>query len=108
MGDSEKKLKQEDCHEDSLGAGYLTLTDSRIVFDKRSGRIMDFSTKIGETLIDAPLSDVVRVWKEGLFMKKVCIRIKTKEGEKDYKFGVFNNGSWLNSLEEALEAYRNQ
>ena len=38
----EKKLKQEDCHEDGLGQGVLTLTNKRIAFDKTRSRIMDF------------------------------------------------------------------
>ena len=108
MGDTEKKIRQEDCHEDSLGAGILTLTNKRVAFDKTRGRIMDFSKRFGETVIDVPLDDVVRVWKEGLFMKKVCLRLKTKDGEKDYKFGVFSNGSWLDTLQDTLEEHKNQ
>ena len=107
MSKEEKKIKQEDCNEDSLGAGFLTLTDSRVVFDKRHGRIMDFSSKIGEVVIDSPLSDIVKVWKEGWLMKKVCFRLKTNEGEKDFKFGVFSNGSWLEAFQNAIENYKN-
>ena len=108
MEESEKKIRQEDCHEDSLGAGILTLTNKRVAFDKTRGRIMDFSKKFGETLINAPFSDVIRVWKEGLLMKKVCIRIKTNDGEKDYKFGVFCNGSWLETLQDTIEQNKTQ
>ena len=45
---AEKKLKQEDCHEDNLGQGVLTLTSKRIAFDKTRSRIMDFSKHMGE------------------------------------------------------------
>ena len=31
----EKKIKQEDCSEDELGAGILTLTNKRTAFDKK-------------------------------------------------------------------------
>ena len=108
MEDSEKKIRQEDCSEDSLGPGILTLTNKRVAFDKTRGRIMDFAKKFGETVINVPLNDVTNVWKEGIFMKKVCVRVKTDEGEKDYKFGVFSNGSWLKTLQDTLEKNKNQ
>ncbi len=108
MEESEKKIRQEDCSEDSLGPGILTLTNKRVAFDKTRGRIMDFAKKFGETVINVPLNDVIKVWKEGIFMKKVCMSVKTNEGEKDYKFGVFSNGSWLGTLQETLEENKNQ
>lgn len=108
MEDSERKIRQEDCSEDTLGAGILTLTNKRVAFDKTRGRIMDFSKRMGETVINTPLGDVTKVWKEGWLIKKVCIRCKDKDGEKDYKFGVFNNGSWLETLQETLEEFKNQ
>ena len=108
MEDSEKKIRQEDCSEDSLGPGILTLTNKRVAFDKTRGRIMDFAKKFGETVINVTLNDVTKVWKEGIFMKKVCVRVKIDEGEKDYKFGVFSNGSWLKTLQDTLEKNKNQ
>jgi len=108
MEDSEKKIRQEDCNEDSLGSGILTLTNKRIAFDKTRGRIMDFSKKFGETVINVPLENVNKVWKEGMFMKKVCVSVKDENGQKDYKFGVLSNGSWLETLQEALEDFKNQ
>ncbi len=108
MEEGEKKLKQEDCSEDSLGAGILTLTNKRIAFDKTKGRIMDFSKKFGETIVDVSLSDVTKVWKEGRFIKKVCLTAKTKDGEKTFKFGVLGTGGWLESFQDALEDYKNQ
>ena len=83
MDDSEKKIRQEDCSEDSLGSGILTLTNKRIAFDKTRGRIMDFSKKFGETVVNAPLENVTKVWKEGFVMKKVCITVKDEAGQKD-------------------------
>ena len=108
MEESEKKIRQEDCNEDSLGSGILTLTNKRVAFDKTRGRIMDFAKKFGETVIDVPLNDVLKVWKEGIFMKKVCIRVKINEEEKDYKFGVLGTGSWLETLQDTLEENKNQ
>jgi hypothetical protein len=107
MEDSERRLKQEDCHEDSLGAGILTLTNKRLVFEKTKGRIADFSKRFGETVIDVPLSDVTKVWKEGRFIKKACFTAKTPDGEKTFKFGVFNTGSWEKDIKKALESPSN-
>lgn len=101
MDESEKRLKQEDCNEDSLGAGILTLTNKRVVFEKTRGRIADFTKRFEETLLDAPLSDITKVWKEGILIKKACITVKTADGEKTYKFGVFNTGSWKKDIEKA-------
>ena len=108
MEEGEKKLKQEDCHEDSLGAGVLTLTNKRLAFDKTKGRIMDFSKKFGDTVIYVPLNDVKKVWKEGVLMKKICFTAKTKDGDKTYKFGVFSTGGWLNDIQDAIEGFKNQ
>jgi len=107
MGEDEKKLKQEDCHEDDLGAGVLTLTNKRLAFDKTKGRIMDFSKRFEETVIDVPLNDVKKVWKEGLLMKKICFTAKTKDGANTYKFGVFSTGGWLNDIQDAIEDFKN-
>lgn len=106
MDEAEKRLKQEDCNEDNLGAGILTLTNKRLAFDKTSGRIADFSKRIGDTVLDVPLGDITKVWKEGRLIKKACITAKTAEGEKSYKFGVFNTGSWQEAIQEAVNAFR--
>ena len=108
MEEGEKRLKQEDCNEDSIGAGILTLTNKRIAFDKTKGRIADFTKKVGDTVLDIPLSDITKVWKEGLFIKKACIRAKTGDGEKDYKFGVFSTGSWEKDIQKAINEYKSQ
>ncbi len=108
MEEGEKKLKQEDCYEDNLGAGILTLTTKRLAFDKTKGRIMDFSKKFGDTVIDVSLGDVKKVWKEGLFMKKVCFTATIKDGEETYKFGVLGTGGWRNDIQDAIEDFKNQ
>ena len=104
MEEGEKRIKQEDCSEDSLGAGILTLTNKRLAFDKTRARMMDFTKRVGDTVLDVPLSDVTKVWKEGLIMKKVCFSARTKDGEQAYKFGVFNTGGWVDAIEDAREA----
>ncbi|MBI5377511.1 MAG: hypothetical protein HZA82_02705 [Thaumarchaeota archaeon] len=102
MDDSEKKIIQEDCSEDSMGNGILTLTNMRIAFDKTKGRIADFSKKIGDTVIDVPLNQIVQVGKEGWLVKKVWIKVKTSQDEKTYKFGVYNTNKWLKTLQETI------
>ncbi len=108
MEDGEKRIKQEDCSEDSLGIGILTLTNKRVAFDKTKARIMDFSKHMGETILDIPLDNITKTWKEGLLMKKICFTIKTNEDEKTYKFGVFNTKSWLKNIEQSIEEHKNQ
>ena len=108
MEEGEKKIKQEDCSEDNLGSGVLTLTNQRIAFDKTRARMMDFSKHFGETIVDVQLKNVVKTWKEGLLMKKVCFTSKTDEGEKTFKFGVLNTKDWLSKIEQAIKEYKNQ
>ncbi len=108
MEEGERKIKQEDCSEDNLGSGILTLTNKRLAFDKTKARIMDFSKHMGETILDVSLDDVTKTWKEGLLMKKVCFTAKTSENEQNYKFGVFSTKSWLKSIDEAINNNKNQ
>jgi len=105
MDPDEKRVRQEDCNEDAMGIGILTLTNKRVAFDKKHSRVMDFSGSIGDTILDVPLENITKVWKEGLLMKKVCFTAKTNDGEKTYKFGVFSNGSWRKTFEKTLENF---
>jgi len=97
-----KEVKQEDCNEDNLGPGILTLTNKRLAFDKTKSRIMDFTKRMGETVLDVPLEKVIKTWKEGLFIKKVCFTAETNDGEQTYKFGVFNTKGWVKSIEQTI------
>ena len=105
MESDEKRISQEDCSEDSLGSGILTLTNKRIAFDKTEGRIVDFSKKFGKTVLEANLNQIVQVAKEGWLIKKVTIMIKTDESEKTYKFGVYNTAKWEKEVKEAISKY---
>lgn len=107
MDEGEKRIKQEDCNEDKLGPGILTLTNKRLAFDKTKARIMDFSKHMGETVLDVPLEDVTKTWKEGLLIKKVCFTAKIEESEQTYKFGVFNTKGWLKTIDETVENNKN-
>jgi hypothetical protein len=108
MDEGEKRIKQEDCSEDKLGAGILTLTNKRLAFDKTNARIMDFSKHFGDTVLDISLDKVTKTWKEGLLMKKVCFTAKTDEGEQTFKFGVFNTKSWVKDIEKTIDENKNQ
>ncbi|RNJ76179.1 MAG: hypothetical protein EB828_03245 [Nitrosopumilus sp. D6] len=102
--DKEEKIRQEDCNEDGLGSGILTLTSRRVAFDKTMSRIMDFSKRMGDTMLDIPLQDITRTWKEGLLIKKACFATGTGAEEKIYKFGVFNSGGWVEDIEDAVNS----
>jgi len=108
MDKGEKRIKQEDCSEDKLGAGILTLTNKRLAFDKTNARIMDFSKNFGDTVLDVSLNNVTKTWKEGLLMKKVCFTAKTDEGEQTFKFGVFNTKSWVKIIDQTISDSKNQ
>ncbi len=108
MEDGEKRIKQEDCSEDNLGPGILTLTNRRLAFDKTNARIMDFSKRFGDTVLDISLENVTKTWKEGLLIKKVCFTAKTSKGEETYKFGVFSTKNWLKSIDETISNNKNQ
>jgi len=58
---------------------------------------------MGETVLDVPLEDVIKTWKEGLLMKKVCFTAKIGKEEQTYKFGVFNTKGWLKTIEKTIE-----
>ena len=108
MEEGEKRIKQEDCNEDNLGPGILTLTNKRLAFDKTKSRIMDFTKRIGETVLDVPLENIVKTWKEGLFIKKVCFTAKIDDGEQTYKFGVFNTKGWAKSIDQTIAEKNSQ
>ena len=107
MEEGEKKIRQEDCNEDNLGSGILTLTNKRLAFDKTRARIMDFSKHFGDTILDVSLNDVIKTWKEGWLIKKVCFTAKTSKGEETYKFGVFNTKKWLKTINEVISNNKN-
>lgn len=105
MEEGERRLRQEDCSEDRLGVGILTLTNRRLAFDKTKGRIMDFRKEFGDTVMDMPLGSIGRAWKEGLLMKKVCVAGTARGGssEETFKFGVLGSGGWLEAIQDAIE-----
>jgi hypothetical protein len=92
----EKRILQEDCAEDKLKNGILTLTNQRLIFEKTEGRMVVLSKKIGEVVLDVPLDKISSVKAEGILLKKVTIVVD----QKQYKFGVFNNSEWVKSIKK--------
>jgi PH (Pleckstrin Homology) domain-containing protein len=94
----EKRILQEDCAEDKLRNGILTLTNQRIIFEETEGRIATLSKRTGDILLDIPLDKISSVSTEGFIIKKVVIFMD----DKAYKFGVFNTGKWAKEIENQI------
>jgi hypothetical protein len=94
----EKLIIQEDCSEDSLRNGLLTLTNQRIFFEKTEGTLATLSKRTGKLLLDISLDEIKESKSEGFLLKKVVII--TKHGDI-YKFGVLNNAKWAKEIEKA-------
>ena len=106
MDEGESALRQEDCNEDTIGVGILVLTSKRIAFDKTKSRIIDFTKRFSDTVIDVALTDIIKVWKEGWIIKKVCVTVNVLDKEETYKFGVFSTGGWVKSIKLAIKNYK--
>ena len=91
MEKGEEKIRQEDCNEDNLGQGVLTLTNKRIAFDKTRGRIMDFAKKFGDTVLDVHLDKITKVWKEGFLIKKSLHHCRYSRRSKDIQIWRIGN-----------------
>jgi hypothetical protein len=93
----EKLILQEDCSEDHLKNGLLTLTNQRIFFEKTEGTLATLSKRTGELLVDTSLNEIKESKKEGFLIKKVVI---ITIHDDVYKFGVLNNSKWTREIEK--------
>jgi hypothetical protein len=100
--EGEIRVFQEDCAEDKLKNGILTLTNQRIIFEKTEGRMATLSKKVEGVLLDIPLDRISSVRSEGFVIKKIVIT--TSDG-RSLKFGVFNIGKWIKLIEEQKALY---
>lgn len=98
LREGEKVILQEDCAEDSLKNGILTLTTHRILFEKTEGKMATFWKEPGELLLNIDLSKVSLVESRGFIIAKVMISV----GEQVYKFGVFNPGTWAKLITKQI------
>ena len=104
LGEGENIIMQEDCSEDNLGSGYLTLTNKRLVFQKGEARMLTLSKKMTEIVLEATMDKIKSVKTEGLLAKKVVVEVSEETGSKLYKFGVFSTGKWRDAIENARKA----
>ena len=80
MDKGEKRINQEDCSEDKLGAGILTLTNKRLAFDKTNARIMDFSKHFGDKFFSNDIAKKIGTIRENIekLYKKSEINFREK------------------------------
>lgn len=90
----EKLIIQEDCAEDKLKNGILTLTNQRLIFEKTEGRMTTLSKKTEEVLLDIPLTIISASRSEGFIIAKVVVELD----DHSYKFGVLNTGHWAKEI----------
>lgn len=90
----EKLIIQEDCAEDKLKNGILTLTNQRLIFEKTEGRMTTLSKKTEEVLLDIPLTIISASRSEGFIIAKVVVELN----DRSYKFGVLNTGHWAKEI----------
>ncbi|MFZ0203156.1 MAG: hypothetical protein WBM37_04620 [Nitrososphaeraceae archaeon] len=95
----EKVILQEDCAEDRLKNGILTLTTQRLLFEKTEGKVATFWKEEGELLLDIDLNKISKVESQGFVIAKVAIYV----AEHVYKFGVFNPGRWAKLIKKQIE-----
>ena len=69
----EKLVLQEDCYEDHLKNGLLTLTNQRLLFEKTEGTLATLSKRTGELLLNIPLVKIKASKGEGFLLKKVVV-----------------------------------
>jgi Bacterial PH domain len=96
----ERRILDEDCAEDNLKNGILTLTNQRILFQRTEGTMLTFSKKTGEVLLDIPLEKIISVKTEGFIMAKFVIAT----ADDVYKFGVFSPSKWARATREQVDA----
>ncbi|HEX7142654.1 MAG TPA: hypothetical protein VF222_09280 [Nitrososphaeraceae archaeon] len=94
----EKLVLQEDCYEDHLKNGLLTLTNQRLLFEKTEGTLATLSKRTGELLLNIPLVEIKASKGEGFLLKKVVVITIQND---IYKFGVFSNSKWAKEIEKS-------
>jgi hypothetical protein len=94
----EKLVLQEDCYEDNLKNGLLTLTNQRLLFEKTEGTLATLSKRTEELLLDIPLVDIKASKAEGFLLKKVVV---ITIQNNIYKFGVFSNSKWVKEIQKS-------
>lgn len=95
---SEKLILEEDCAENKLGNGILSLTNQRLIFEKTEGQLATLSKKVGALLLNIALNEIESVKSEGVILTKVVVVTNAKE----FKFSVFNSGKWAKEIQKQI------
>ena len=98
---NEKNVLFEDCSEDTLKSGILTLTNRKLAFEKTKGRIATLSKELLGEKIEFELKDITQARSEGRIIKKLVIELNNSN--KTYKFGVMNPGNWVKEIKLQIE-----
>lgn len=98
---NEKNILFEDCSEDTLKSGILTLTNRKLAFEKTKGRIATLSKELLGEKIEFELKDIAQARSEGRIIKKLVIELSNSN--KTYKFGVMNPGNWVKEIKLQIE-----
>ncbi len=102
---NEKVILLEDCSEDKLKSGILTLTNKKIVFEKTKGRIVTLSKKLIDEKVEIKFNEISIVKSEGLIIKKLVLVLKNGSV---YKFGVLGPGRWVKEIQIQLDKHNNR
>jgi hypothetical protein len=95
----EKLIIEEDCSENKIGSGILSLTNQRLIFEKTEGQLATLSKKVGKLVLDIPLGKISSVKSEGIILTRVVVN----SGDQEYKFSVFNSGKWAKEIKSQIE-----
>jgi hypothetical protein len=98
----EKIILQEDCSEDNLKNGILTLTNKQLVFEKTKGRIVTLSKKLLTERLEIKFNEISNFKSEGIIIKKLVIILKN---DTIYKFGVLNPKNWIKDIQIQINKY---
>jgi|SRR6266496_5107613 hypothetical protein len=96
----EKLIIEEDCSENKLGSGILSLTNQRLIFEKTEGQLATLSKKVGKLVLNVPLDKIRSVKSEGIILTKVVI----STDDQQYKFSVFSSGKWAKQIQAQIES----
>ena len=102
---NEKVILLEDCSEDKLKSGILTLTTKKIVFEKTKGRIVTLSKKLLDEKLEIKFHEVSNIKSEGIIIKKLVVILKNNN---IYKFGVLSPGKWAKEIQIQVDKNSNE
>ncbi len=92
---SKESILEEDCSEDTLGAGYLVLTDKSLKFYTGKARVLTFSKDMQKSL-EVGIDEIKNVRGEGFLIKKLVVELK--DG-RVLKFGVLSSKKWKDAID---------